>query len=386
MTDALRFDRLDMGEGARFTEDGFLEAEPIVTRTGIFTYVNADGSTRRELRHPDEVLRKDAMDSLRMLPVTLHHPPERIVTSKNAKALAVGYTGQLVRADGQFIVAPIRVTDGEAVDSVKSGATRQLSLGYRVDVVMEPGEFGGERYDARQTNIRYNHLALVPRGRAGEAASIKLDAADASCVMDDEPTPKEGQSMATPETTLAVVTLDGIEYRSAPEVKNALEKARNDAAETKRECDKLRADAEKANAERDALAEKAAKLEKQDHSKEIAERVKTRVDLFDVARQALDEETTAKLDSMSDDEIRRAVILAKSPEAKLDGKSEDYVAARFDVAREQVKTDADAEPARKQAASALGGGRRTTKVDSIEDARNKMIERQQKQSLGLGGK
>ena len=42
-----------------------------------------------------------------------------------------------------------------------------MSLGYNLDLIEEPGEWNGEKYDAIQTNIRINHLAIVDKARAG---------------------------------------------------------------------------------------------------------------------------------------------------------------------------------------------------------------------------
>ena len=43
---------------------------------------------------------------------------------------------------------------------------------------MEPGEWNGEPYDAIQTNIRVNHLALVAVARAGDDARLNMDSQD----------------------------------------------------------------------------------------------------------------------------------------------------------------------------------------------------------------
>ena len=51
-----------------FTEEGYLIDHPIVTSVGIFEYTNPDGSTRRELRLPEDVF------ALRALPVTKASP------------------------------------------------------------------------------------------------------------------------------------------------------------------------------------------------------------------------------------------------------------------------------------------------------------------------
>lgn len=43
------------------TDQGFLEGEVVASRTGIFNYYDADGKCRKELRHPDDVLKEDSL-------------------------------------------------------------------------------------------------------------------------------------------------------------------------------------------------------------------------------------------------------------------------------------------------------------------------------------
>lgn len=64
----------------------------------------------------------------------------------------------------------------------------------------------------------------------------------------------------------------------------------------------------------------------------VKQRVAGRVKLETDARRILG--AGAKLDGMSDDEIRKAVVLKIQPTAKLDGVSRDYLAARYDAAIE----------------------------------------------------
>jgi len=77
---------------------------------------------------------------------------------------------------------------------------------------------------------------------------------------------------------------------------------------------------------------------------------------------------------MSDQEIRTAVVKKASPDLSLDGKSDSYVEARFDLAIENAKNQNDS--AKKSRSDILeAGGRRSNEgvVDS-EKAREKMIK------------
>ncbi len=71
-----RFDIGNLIEYVYETKDGFLKGDGVVTRTGVFTYVNADGSLRKELRHPSDVLSLNSMHSMKMIPITNNHPTD----------------------------------------------------------------------------------------------------------------------------------------------------------------------------------------------------------------------------------------------------------------------------------------------------------------------
>ena len=157
------------------TDQGFLEGEVVASRTGIFNYYDADGKCRKELRHPDDVLKEDSLKTLKMIPVTDDHPQE-FVDVNNASSLQKDFTGESYRTDEEGnIVVRIKVTDSNLINKILSGKKAELSLGYSVSLKKDAGTYKGERYDYRQTDIVYNHLAVVEMGRAGRNARFRLD-------------------------------------------------------------------------------------------------------------------------------------------------------------------------------------------------------------------
>jgi hypothetical protein len=332
-----RYDTGEVKGKASRTDEGYVRAEAIVTRTGVFAYRNADGSTRRELRHPDDVFERASLDSMKMIPITNNHPTNKLVNSDNAKELTIGGIGENISVDGKFVLASMVITHKDGVDSIDLGR-KELSLGYTVDLEKVDGEYNGERYDHRQRNIRYNHLAIVDRARAGAAARIHLDTGDAT----QTENPNEGN------IKMKKVTLDGIEYDAAPEVANALAKATKKATEAQAKLDAAnealndaQKTASKLEAERDDLQEKvSAKTD----AAELQKAVKARVELESVATKVLKADAAKDVSEMVDIEIKKAVIMAKNPSANLDGKDETYIQARFDAVAEAVaseKTTAD---------------------------------------------
>jgi hypothetical protein len=177
--------------------DGTLLAECIATREGILEYRQADGSIRLEL-----VTREAVLDTARTLPrssVTLDHPKEGFVTSANVQRLGVGdVDGEAVveeDAQGAFVRVKVAARRKDAVDAVESKTATEVSAGYDVTIDPTPGEhptFG--RYDARQIGRDCNHLAIVPRGRAGSTVALRTDSADAVQV---RPAPQTGAKART---------------------------------------------------------------------------------------------------------------------------------------------------------------------------------------------
>src|SRR5690606_32107950 len=68
----MRFDRVAFK--ATRTDEGYIKDTPVLTRTGVFVYLDGQGRERREYRPPDEVFNADSLASLKGVPVTDTHP------------------------------------------------------------------------------------------------------------------------------------------------------------------------------------------------------------------------------------------------------------------------------------------------------------------------
>ena len=353
-----RFDQVTFA--ATKTAEGFIRDTPIVGRTGILVYRNADGTERREYRPPKEAFKADSLASLQGKPITIGH--KAFVTAGNAAHVApVGSVLSAGRQDGNAIRADIVIYNLDT-------SARELSCGYTLDLDETPGTTPeGEHYDAIQRNIVYNHLAICSHGRAG-IARLNMDGSQA---IDDE-NPKEDKEMAE----MTKVRLDsGIEYECAPEVKVEIEKMRKDSAEAKKEFDKLQAKFDVLDAElkkeqegRKADAEKA--------KANFDEAIKARVELLKVAEA----HKVANADSMTDTEIKTAVIKSVRGDAiNLDGKSADYLEAAYDMAKADAKQHEDGMAEQRKATQihdggAEGGTQNNDEDDSPEAAYAKLIE------------
>jgi hypothetical protein len=145
---------------AQKTDEGFIRDKPVIGRTGVLVYRNADGSERREYRPPEEAFDKDSLASLKGKPITIGH--QGMVTSQNAANIRpIGTVLSAGQADGDTITADV------VLYSLPTSA-RELSCGYNLDIDETPGTTpAGEPYDAVQRHIRYNHVAGIIPAHAG---------------------------------------------------------------------------------------------------------------------------------------------------------------------------------------------------------------------------
>lgn len=164
-------------------EQGFLSAYAKFTRCGVFPYLKWDGSIEWELRHHDDVLLQESIDSMKSIVVTNDHPP-MMLSPDNAKQYAAGFTGETVDViDSKYLGGNIKLIDEKAISDVTQGGKEQISMGYFCQIIDEVGTYDGIAYTKRQKNIKYNHASIVWEGRAGPEVKIKTDAVDDFAVM-----------------------------------------------------------------------------------------------------------------------------------------------------------------------------------------------------------
>jgi len=353
-----RYDRGTIGSPT-ITPQGYLKADVFLTRAGVFNYLRADGTIRRELRHPNEVFRQESMKSLAELIVTNDHPPVRLDAS-NTKQYSVGFLGPEVERAGDYLKGRATVTDAATIEMIQKGEKREASCGYECDMDETPGVWNGQPYDAAQKNIFYNHAATVRRGRAGPGASFKLDSEDAVMVEDEKSCEekKDGayssgtsepegektteQEISMPEKT-AKIKIDSIEFEAseplaqAVSVKlDALKSANEATAAAKTEAETLKGKNDALEAE---LVKKNKEIEEVKASALTDAQIVARADelskVIGFSKKVLGEDFSTEGKGVGD--IKRAVVEATLGAAAKE-RSDAYVDGVFDT---MVKKDSD---------------------------------------------
>lgn len=334
-------------ERFKITPEGYLRGNAIVTNIGVFPYVMADGSIQMELRSPEEVFNDESMATLKMIPLTNEHPDTK-VTKENIKNVQVGFTGDSVFQDQYHLGIPITVTDIDAIDDIKL-KKRGLSSGYMADVVYQAGVWMGIHYDAVQKNIRYNHIALVDKSRAGDDCKLKLDSINTKIgILKIDSEIRQTKKINKGETNMSLkkIKLDGVEYEAEAKVieaytqtKSELEKLKNDHSS---EIEKIKKDNAKIQAERDQFEEESKKLKedfdelKKKNPEELEQAIQKRLIVLDAAKRAKIE---IKADQ-SELELKKDIIEKIFPNSKekLEKADESYIEARFDGVLETLET------------------------------------------------
>jgi hypothetical protein len=320
----LIFDRLKLSSERVYTDEGFLTTPARIARSGIQEYSaeamglpDADpNKIVKVYRPPEEVFSADSMKTFAFKPVTNEHPPV-LLDATNARQFQIGLSGAEVVKDGDFVKTTITITDGDTIDSIRNGKV-ELSNGYIADIVWGSGVTeDGIEYDAKQTNIRGNHIAVVQRGRAG-------------------PEVKVADSKPIGEQTM-LITIDGVEYEVSAQVAQAVGKLQSSlqTAETENfdattKINDAVAAADAAKAEADAAKAKLPTIDQLDAM--VAERS----ELVSKCRALFPE---LKWQGKDNATLKREVVAARCPEVVLDSVSADYINARFDILAESTNTE-----------------------------------------------
>ena len=307
--------KLDQNDKTYFTNEGYLIDHPILTSCGIFEYTNPDGSIRRELRLPEHVFAEESLKTYKGKPIIITHEAG-VVNKGNVDREQIGTILTDGYQDGDDVRAEIIIHD---TDAMKECGLKELSLGYNLDLVEEPGTWNGEPYDAIQTNIAINHLALVASARAGEQARLNIDGSE-------EPELKGGKVMKqTPNTSRA----DGGEALSPEEMEQAIAEYKARKAKEAGAGDPPASDGEGATEEKPAAEEAEPAAEESGKSpEEIAQMVKDRRDRRDNNPEDVEGCKGVMAQQDEDIDMLLACLEKMLAEEKTDGSGEEPPAAK----------------------------------------------------------
>lgn len=429
-----RLDSIKLNEKDKtyFTEEGYLVDHPILTSVGIFEYLNLDGSIRKELRLPEHVFSKESLRTYKGKPIIITHDAG-VVDKKNVEKEQIGTILTAGYQDGEDVRAEIIIHN---TDAMKDSRLKELSLGYSLDLIEEPGEFNGEHYDAIQTNIIINHLALVENARAGEQARLNIDGSTEPELKGGKKEMEETKKM---DTSLSPEELKkAIEDYKAKKAETQAVGSTDGAAEEKNVCEEKTDNGipaeEKGNTPQEIAQLVKDRKDKRDSEydpkelEEAVEVIKRQDEDIDMLLACLENLLTAekmdsqdepiieeKADSADDDskslnadsadqifrqrlgicrvgdklnmdglesksiiDGKKAIVKKVLPEMRLDGKSKAYIDAAYDMAVAEVNKRKDCDYQRDQMTQKQNKDRFDGKqnISMASSARQRMIERE----------
>ena len=148
-----------------------------INRTGTQVYtaqeLNLEGDPERPVtvyRLEEDVFSPAALASFEGKDITRGHPSQ-MLNAQNQAGYSKGHL-ENVHRDGENTVADLIIKDPALVSDIEIGVLREVSCGY--DCVFVPYLDG-----YKQTKIIGNHVAVVPKGRAGREVAIQDAAAKA---------------------------------------------------------------------------------------------------------------------------------------------------------------------------------------------------------------
>lgn len=369
MADVLFQDKLNIPTQRKFKDSGQMIAPCSIARTGVMSYLAKECGDAFKDRDPMSIVKiatlaedlfcKDSIESYRSAPITVGHP-EDDVNTENSKDLVKGMLEGLPLRDGELLSATLVLNDADAI-SITKQSDSQLSSGHTARLVLCDAAVTG--YDAKKTHIRCNHVAIVPRGRAG--AEVRI--ADADAVAEEgfvEPVfDAEGNEVKPVEVPAAVVPA-----AVAAEVVEPVAVALGDAAALAIEVAQLTVKLEDAQAEIKTL-----KLI------DIDTLVQERLELVSNVLKLADGIVVTGKSAM---ELKREVV-AKCRDADMTGKSDAYIEARYEVLLEDAAAgkptpvESDMTKALRTAALVKSTTLKDKELSPAELSRQKMILRNQ---------
>ena len=147
------------------TKEGYkIVKGALLTKYGVY-----GEKDKREYRPKDEVINEKFIQSFFGKPITIKHPQS--VDKDNFQTQIKGCVLNAYNNEGEDCIrGDLIIYDTDDIQGYN-----ELSVGYDCVVVEEEGEFEGEKYKAKLTDLYVNHVAIVNKSKIGKETSIVLD-------------------------------------------------------------------------------------------------------------------------------------------------------------------------------------------------------------------
>jgi hypothetical protein len=331
--------RIDTGKifKSEKTPEGYLRVWMTVSRVGDLVYRNDDGSERIEYVSDRTLFDSESLNTAWGKPITDDHPRiddrYQLIDANNTRNFERGMTQQSMVVNDKFLTVVGVISDADLIKKVESGTT-QVSAGYKASVVNR----GDGKFE--QTNRRYNHFAIVPKGRAGGDVKVHLDCFRCDAI--DNFIENDVQMTVT-------VHLDGIGYQVEPNIASAiaqsqakfdnqLESLKGEKISLESQLADIQTKLDKATGELEATKTKLDEAVKLDFSGEISARMDVWAEVLPTIKN---KDSDFRCDyALSIADIKRTYLSKCCDRTDLANKSDAYVDGLYEALKPDERTDA----------------------------------------------
>lgn len=154
----------------------FVNKRPI-SKVGVFEYLGSSigaedpNKIYKVYRPAEELSNKETIDSFKLVPLIDDHEMLGTDATPAENKGVQGTTGEDIYFENDTLYGNIKVYS-DVLNNLIDNGKKDLSLGYKCKYKFETGSFNGEVYEAIQTELRGNHIALVDNGRMGKEVSV----------------------------------------------------------------------------------------------------------------------------------------------------------------------------------------------------------------------
>jgi hypothetical protein len=162
------------------TDEGWLRCKARVLKEMVMPYhwkeIHLEGVLLPDIINVavklDEMARPEALRSIEGVPLLAGD--HVWLDGDNIRNLSVGSVAGSPIINGKYLECDLLVTEPDAIRRIEAGELPEISAGYQAVIEFEPGKLDGTNYQALQSNLKFNHIAIIPAGagRAGEDVKI----------------------------------------------------------------------------------------------------------------------------------------------------------------------------------------------------------------------
>ena len=158
-------------------DSGFLRARVCFLKYGTMAYAPeeipgapAGANPVMMLVDMDALCNPEAIRSLEGMPVMVGHE----WATTEVEYQQVGSVAGTPYVNGPYLEGFVVITCPEAIQKIQSNELHDISSAYDFAPIMEAGMADGEPYHGRQTQLKYNHVALLPPGRGRGGKDVRV--------------------------------------------------------------------------------------------------------------------------------------------------------------------------------------------------------------------